>query len=260
VPPDHERELDFALELARLGGAVAMDHYRGSPERRQKEDGSWVTDADVAAETSIRKRIAEVFPEHNILGEEQGLTRSDGGDPLEDAPTWVVDPIDGTNNYMSNIPVWATLVALQTGGTPVVGVAHAPALGETYDAGLGLGARMNGSAIKVDPTDSLQAATVLHGGDHGFVGTELEALHHNLARRAFRTRGFGDFWGHVLVARGAAHVMVEPIVWRWDVAALIPIVTEAGGKLTHIDGSTWAGKGSALTTNGALHDTVVNLR
>ncbi|MGH2703186.1 MAG: inositol monophosphatase family protein [Actinomycetota bacterium] len=260
MPPDYSRELEFALELARLGGEVALQHYQHSPERKRKGDGTWVTEADVGAEAAIRKRVAEVFPDHNVLGEEEGLARATGAQPVDGAPTWVVDPIDGTNNFMDGIPVWATLVALQHEGATVVGVAHAPALEETYDAASALGARMNGSAISIDPIDSLEQATVLHGGDHGFVDTDLEQLHHNLARRAFRARGFGDFWGHMLVSRGAAHVMVEPVLSVWDVAALIPIVTEAGGRLTHIDGSPWTDRGSALTTNGILHDTVVSLR
>jgi len=255
--PDYTTQLQFALDVARLGGAVAMEHYHGTPERKRKQDGSWVTEADIATEATIRKHIGSAWPDHNILGEEAGLTSASGGDPVAGAPTWIVDPIDGTNNFMSEIPTWATLVALRVDGSNVVGVAHAPALNETYDAAAGLGARFNGHLMMVDELDTLDNATVFLGGDKAFYKHDLEKLHEQLVLGSWRTRGFGDFWGHVLVARGAGHVMLEPQVSLWDVAALEIIVSEAGGRLTHADGSTFSSEGSCLTTNGALHDQVV---
>ncbi|MGH2808802.1 MAG: inositol monophosphatase family protein [Actinomycetota bacterium] len=255
----YSRELGFAREVAELGGRIAMSHFGTKPHREQKEDGTWVTEADWAAEAQIRLRIARTWPDHNILGEEEGLTSAGGGEPTEGAPTWIVDPIDGTHNYMAGIPIWATLVALRIDGANVVGVAHAPALGETYYAAEGAGAFMNGEPIAVDPIDDLSKATVSYGGLDGFVDAGLKDFHDELVTRAWRTRGFGDFWGHMLVARGAAHVMVESELSTWDVAALDPIVTEAGGRLSHIDGSAWNEWGSTLTTNGALHDEVVEL-
>jgi histidinol-phosphatase len=255
--PDYTAELQFALQVAQLGGAVAMEHYHGTPERTRKRDGSWVTEADLAAEATIREHIGSARPDHNILGEEGGLTSGSGDDPVEGAPTWIVDPIDGTHNFMSEIPTWATLVALRVDDRSVVGVAHAPALNETYDAAAGLGARFNGHRMMVDDLDSLDRATVFLGGDKAFLGHDLEELHEQLVRQSWRTRGFGDFWGHVLVARGAGHVMLEPEVSLWDVAALEIIVAEAGGRLTHADGSTFSGEGSCLTTNGVLHDQIV---
>src|ERR671914_920475 len=159
---DHATELEFALDVARLGGRIALEHYRRDKQRRRKSDGTWVTEGDWAAEAQIRLRIARTWPGHNILGEEEGLTAAGGGRPLDGAPTWVVDPIDGTHNYMAGIPVWATLVGLEVEGRAVVGVAHAPALDETYDAAAGAGARLNGDAIEVDPVTSLSDATVLY--------------------------------------------------------------------------------------------------
>lgn len=249
--------LGFAREIAELGGRIAMGHFGRSPERKRKTDGTWVTEADWAVEAQIRIRIARAYPEHNILGEEEGLTAAGGGAPVPGAPTWVVDPIDGTHNYMLGIPIWATLVALQIDGQSVVGVAHAPALDESYDGAIGLGARFNGDAIEVDPIEKLGDAHVLFGAEKGFVALGLGDFFDDLVGSCWRARGFGDFWGHMLVARGAAHVMVEPELSMWDVAALEPIITEAGGRLTHLDGTPWREKGSCLTTCGTLHGDVV---
>ncbi|MGI8940799.1 MAG: inositol monophosphatase family protein [Actinomycetota bacterium] len=254
---DYSTELQFALDVAKIGGAIAAEHYRTDPQRSQKKDGTWVTEADTSTEAVMREHIASAWPEHNVLGEEEGLAAARGGEPLDGAPTWVIDPIDGTNNFMSEIPTWATLIALRVEDRSVVGVAHAPALGEIYDAAEGLGARFNGHSMSVDKLDSLERATVFFGGDKGFYRHDLENLQERLVLESWRTRGFGDFWGHVLVARGAGHVMIEPHVSLWDVAALEVIVSEAGGRLTHIDGSVFSGEGSCLSTNGILHDQVV---
>lgn len=256
---DLSKELAFAREIAELGGRAAMGHFGRSPERKRKGDGTWVTEADWAVEAQIRIRIARTFPDHNVLGEEEGLTAAGGGQPIPGAPTWVIDPIDGTHNFMLGIPIWATLVALRLDDESVVGVAHAPALGETYDGAQGLGARCNDTSIGVDPIDELSAAHVVFGSENGFMHAGLGAFFDELAGSCWRARGFGDFWGHVLVARGAAHVMVEPELSMWDVAALEPIITEAGGRLTHLDGTPWRERGSCLTTNGALHDGIVAL-
>jgi len=254
---DYSTEHQFALEIAKLGGSIAGEHYRNDPQRSRKDDGSWVTEADIAAEGAIREHIASAWPDHNILGEEEGLTSASGSDPVEGAPTWVIDPIDGTNNFMSEIPVWATLVALRVDDRSVVGVVYAPALNETYDAALGEGARFNGHRITVNPVDSLDRATIFFGGEKSFYRHELEHLHAELSHEAWRTRGFGDFWGHMLVARGAGHVMLEPSVSLWDVAALEIILEEAGGRMTHIDGTRFSGSGTCLSSNGVLHETVV---
>jgi histidinol-phosphatase len=254
---DYSAELQFAIDVAKIGGGVASEHYRKDPERSRKSDGSWVTEADVAAEATIREHIASAWPDHNILGEEEGLTSASGGDPVQGAATWVVDPIDGTNNFLSEIPVWATLVALRVDDRSVVGVVNAPALNETYDGAIGAGARFNGHGIAVDDADSLDRATVFFGGGKSFYRLELEHLRSKLTQKSWRTRGFGDFWGHMLVARGAGHVMLEPSVSLWDVAALEVILEEAGGRLTHVDGTKFSGKGTCLSSNGVLHDTVV---
>jgi histidinol-phosphatase len=251
--------LDFALEVARAGGRIAMGHYGKQPEARRKADGSWATAGDWETEAQIRIRIARAFPEHNILGEEEGLTRAGGGPPRDDAPTWIVDPIDGTNNFMAGIPVWATLVALRIDGRFALGVAHAPALHETYDGALGHGARFNGDPIHTDEDTALSDATFCYAGVKTFEEQGLRGFYDSLVTGTWRSRGFGDFWGHMLVARGAAHVMVEPQLNVWDVAALVPIVTEAGGRISDLAGNEWSERGPCVTATAALQDQVLGL-
>lgn len=258
--PDYSTELEFAREAARLGAKIAMGHFRRDPVVKKKADGTLVTEADWAVEAQIRLRIARTFPDHNVLGEEEGLTAAGGGPPRSGAPTWVLDPIDGTNNYVAGIPIWATLVALRVDDRSVVGVCHAPALNEIYDAAAGLGARFNGAPINVDPVERLEDATVITSGAEAFYACGLGDLFEALVGRCRRSRGFGDFWGHVLVARGAAHVMIDPEVSVWDVAALEPIVREAGGRISDLSGETWTKPGPCLTTNGALHSVTGSLR
>jgi histidinol-phosphatase len=256
---DYSTELTFAKDAAARGARIALSHYKKDPERKQKSDGTWVTEADWAVESQIRLHIARTFPDHNVLGEEEGLTAAGGGKPKDGAPTWFVDPIDGTNNFMTGIPIWATLLGLRVDGEMVVGVVHAPALDEVYDAAAGMGARLNGEDISVSGVDDIGAATVCFADVDAFTKAGLDDFFTRLTRSAWRSRGFGDFWGHMLVARGAAHVMVEPSLKRWDVLPLQPIVAEAGGRVTHIDGSDWNEEGSCLTTNGALHDKVLGM-
>ena len=256
---DYSTALEFAFEVARLGGRIALSHFGRSPDARRKADGTWVSEADWAVESQIRLRIARAWPDHNVLGEEEGLTAAGGGEATLGAPTWVIDPIDGTNNYLAGIPIWSTLVGLRIDKESVVGVAHAPALEETYDAALGLGARMNDETISVDPVDKLENATFVFADPREFLERGLTTAFDVLCTRTFRSRGFGDFWGHMLVARGAAHIMLEPHLSVWDVAALQPIVSEAGGKVTDFAGRPWADAGDCMTTNGVLHDEVVAL-
>ena len=172
-------------------------------------------------------------------------------------PTWVVDPIDGTHSYMIGIPLWATLVGLVVDGEVGVGVCHAPGLGETYEATTGGGARMNGEPIGVRPTP-LGEAMVVSGGLRAMQEYGLETLYREIAAAAWRVRGLGDFWGHVLVARGAAQVMIDPSARTWDTAAVEVIVREAGGTITQLDGSPIADGSSCLTTAGpGLHSQVM---
>lgn len=256
---DYTHELEAARALAQEVSSLALERFSTGVTAERKLDGTWVTQADTDVEAALRERLAELFPEHNILGEEQGFMAADGGPAKEGAPTWVVDPIDGTNNFMAGIPIWGTLIGLTDAGEAVVGVAHAPALGETYDAAVGLGARLNGEPIAVSPVAELAEALVVSTGAEAMRKRGLGAFYDALVDSSYRSRGFGDFWGHVLVARGAAQVMVEPELNMWDYAPLVPIVTEAGGRMSRLDGGRLVDGGSCLTTNTALHESVVEL-
>jgi histidinol-phosphatase len=252
-------ELTLGLELADLSDEISMKYFSRNPETSVKLDGSLVTVADREIEAAIRTRIRSEFPDHAILGEESGLE----GSP--DAPMWIIDPIDGTNNYAAGIPVFGTLIGLRIGGRTEVGVASAPALGERYAAAAGDGARMNGKPISVSPVDKLSDATVCIGSYRRMVRYGYGDHLAGILKTCRRDRGFGDFWGYMLVARGAAEVMMEPNLNVWDIAALEVIVREAGGKVTGFAGEPYpesritsnADDGSFLCTNGLLHDELV---
>lgn len=251
--------LDHAMEMALAAGKEATSRYGPTAAARQKADGSWVTEADEAAEAVVRKSIAAKYPDHNVLGEEDGLRSASGGEAVDGAPTWVVDPIDGTHNYMAGIPIWGTLIGLQVDGEMVLGIAHAPALGETYSAARGLGAQMNGSPIGVSKVSAMDEATFLSPGFKSFEAKGMSLLFLEFSRSTRRGRGFADFWGHMLVARGAAEIMCEPILSTWDYAPLVTIVEEAGGRMTRLDGEPPSHEGTCVTTNGILHDAVLDL-
>lgn len=245
-----DEELAFANTLADEAERIAMSFFRGSFEVRTKADRTPVTEADLAIESMIREQVRVRFPDDGILGEEEG---SEGAS----ARRWIVDPIDGTRNFAAGIQIWATLIAFSVDGAPVVGVAHAPALGERYEAARGGGARLNGETIRVSTIDRIDEAAILHGGESAWIDGAHGAALLAMVRDCRRDRGFGDFWGHVLVARGSAEVMFEPELSTWDWAALQVVVEEAGGRMTQFDGAPPAHGGSVVTTNGGLHDEIL---
>jgi histidinol-phosphatase len=243
-----------AMTLADAADAVSLEHFGGRVAAEIKTDGSPVTVADRAVETAVRECLAELDPTHPILGEEEG-GRLDAS-----TPTWVIDPIDATANFMRGIPVYATLIALVVGDTPVVGVVSAPALGQRWDAAHGLGTRCNGAPARVSDIERLADSQVLHGGlDWWRDSPDRWDTLGRLADAAQRTRGFGDFWMHLLVAGGMAEVAVERDLKPWDVAAVQCVVTEAGGRMTSYGGGSPLATGEAVSTNGRLHDEVLAL-
>jgi histidinol-phosphatase len=250
---DLDAELALALELAGVADAITLPRFRSADLLvEHKADRSEVTAADRGAEASIRTRLTETRPEHAVLGEEEGLIG-----PADSRARWIVDPIDGTANYVKGIPIWATLIALELDGELVVGVASAPALGRRWWAARGRGAFADGQPITVSSTVRLEDAHVAYSDvgsfyEHGSGDALVE-----LSRRAWRARGLGDFWMHMLVAEGAFDVAVEPVVSLWDLAAVQVIVEEAGGRFTSLDGVAQADAGSACSTNGLLHDEVL---
>jgi histidinol-phosphatase len=246
-------ELDLANRMADLAADIAMELFGSSGLRvRQKADRTPVTEADERIEAMIRREVARRFPGDAVLGEEEGLSGGERGARR----VWVVDPIDGTKNFADGIQIWATLLALVVDGRPEVGVASAPGLGERYEAARGAGARLNGHPIEVSSVASLEMAMLVSSGVGDWLEPPLAEPFREIAVAARRTRGFGDFWGHMLVARGAAEAMLEPSLRVWDTAAVQVIVEEAGGRMTALDGSPLADRGSTLTTNGRLHDAI----
>lgn len=243
-----ERELAFAHEVADRAAEIALSYFLGEFEVRQKADLSPVTIADITVETVVREMIADRFPADAVTGEEHG---EGAGDRV-----WIVDPIDGTKNFADGVPIWATLLALQVDGRSVLGVIGAPAMGERYEAVRGGGARWNGRELRVSERKLEDAFMLFSSVDDWVEGSRHDAFM-GLVRDSRRSRGFGDFWGHMLVARGAADLMVEPALRIWDWAAITVIVEEAGGVVTTFEGAPPTDGSSILTSNAVLHDDVV---
>jgi histidinol-phosphatase len=250
--------------LADLADGMTLARFRAADlVVATKPDLTPVTEADRAVEQAIRERLAQARPDHGVLGEEFGDDRrggehgGGGGDDPIGGWRWVLDPIDGTKNYVRGIPVWATSIALQRSGESVVGVVSAPALGRRWWAARGDGAFADGEAIRVSDVGDLADAQLSYDSVPGFEAHGLGERFLDLARRCWRTRAFGDFWSHVLVAEGALDVAVEPEVSLWDVAAVQVIVEEAGGRFTDLGGAARPDGGSAVSTNGRLHDDVL---
>lgn len=241
-------DLRLALELADAADAITMQWFQSSSLAvRTKVDMTPVSEADEAVERAIRERLAEDRPADAVVGEEYG---SSGSSPRR----WILDPIDATKNYVRGIPIFGSLIALEENGTVIVAVISSPALSRRWWASKGAGAFCNGRKMEVSRIASLDEAMVAydsitdfdqHGGTDGFL---------KLVRSCGRARGFGDFWAHMLVAEGAAEIAVEPRVATWDVAPVQLIVEEAGGRFTDLRGNPRYDGGSALSTNGLLHD------
>ena len=245
-----EEELAFAHELADLAGEIGLGFFRGSFEVSIKPDKTPVTEADLSIEAAIRDAVKGRFPGDSVLGEEGGLQG-------EGRRRWIVDPIDGTKNFADGVQIWSNLIALAVDDEPVLGVVNLPALDERYDASRGGGARLNGAPIHVSRADRVPRSFVVFAGMEEWISGPYAPGVQRLISDARRDRGFGDAWGHCLVARGSADVMLELELSTWDFAALQVIVEEAGGKITQFDGTHLVHGGTVLTTNGSLHEEIV---
>ena len=239
-------DLALALALADEADRVTMAHFRTSFAVRTKADRTPVTEVDEGVERMLSDRLARDRPDDAILGEEFGTSGVA-------ARRWILDPIDATKNFIRGIPVFATLIALEG----EVGVVSAPALGRRWWAARGHGAFCNGTPIHVSPVATLEDAHLCYDDVPGFETYGLGERFLALARRCWRTRGFGDFWSHMLVAEGAVEIAIEPEVALWDLAALQVIVEEAGGRFTNLAGEARADGGSAVSTNRLVHDLVL---
>jgi myo-inositol-1(or 4)-monophosphatase len=239
--------LDFAVDAAWQAGRQTLAHYQTGVTVQRKVDRSVVTVADRQAEQLLRERIATRFPEHAIVGEEFG--ESD----RQSSHRWVIDPIDGTNTFVRGVPFYGVLVALEIEGTPAVGVTYFPALDEMIAAAQGLGCYWNGRRAHVSTVTTLAEACVTYTDSHG-LRARLGSRWDEVQQATALQRGWGDCYGHCLVATGRADIMLDPRMNPWDCAALIPILQEAGGRFTDWTGSVTIDGGDAVSTNGALHE------
>jgi histidinol-phosphatase len=242
-------DLDLALELADLADEVSMSRYgRSDLQVTTKPDMTPVTDADQSVERRLRDHLSRRRPQDTLVGEEYGGTMGDGR-------AWVIDPIDGTKNFVRAVPVWATLIALTVDSTPRVGVVSAPALGRRWWAATGEGSwrsEFGGPAVRnrVSGVNELADASLSYSD---FEGWDRDSLL-GLLGSVWRSRAYGDFWSHMLVAEGCVDIAAEPWLNLWDMAALVPVVEEAGGSMTAWSGGPALSGLSAVTTNGLLHN------
>lgn len=252
-------ELIFALTLADRADAISLSRYRALDLKiTTKPDNTPVTDADRAVEETIRTAIAAKYPADEIVGEEFGDSRQPS-DSLN--RYWVIDPIDGTKNFLRGVPTWATLIALVVDGQVVVSVVSSPALYRRWYATRGNGAYLlENSApprpLNVSGVQTIADASIAYSDFQGW-GNRRNAFE-TLLDSAWRTRGVGDFWSHMLVSEGAVDAAVEPSLALWDMAALDLIVTEAGGRFTSLDGVDGPFGPNAISSNSAIHTQVLS--
>ncbi len=256
ISAESARDLVIAHQLADLADQITMENFlRADLMVETKPDLTPVTEVDRGVERLLREHLAAVSPEDAIVGEEYGQA----GTSLR---SWIIDPIDGTKNFVRGVPVWATLIALMQGEESIVGVVTAPALGRRWWAvknsgaftgspehsGL-IGRRMTVSKVSKLTDASISFSDLTIGSDHPYA-----AGYTKLANSVWRVRGYGDFWQHCLVAEGAVDIATEPTVALWDLAPLSVIVTEAGGRFTGLNGVAGPAQGSAVASNNLLHE------
>jgi len=244
---DLDAELDLALRLVREAEQPILSRFQRKIEVVTKRDNTPVTEADREAEALVRRRLAELRPEHGVIGEEHGVH-------LPQARyKWVIDPIDGTKAFIHGVPLFGTLLALLEDGVPVVGVIHMPALGESLWAARGRGAWLNGSPARVSEVTDLSNALLCDGSALTVSRSPWGKAWMDLRGEASVARGWGDCYGHLLVACGRAEAMLDPIVSIWDVAPMGIILPEAGGRFTSARGECGIDTGTGLSSNGRLH-------
>lgn len=253
-------DVDRALRLADAADAITMKRFLSSELHvSAKPDMTPVSDADLDTERTLRRLLTTECPDDEVLGEEFG------GEPVLSGRQWVIDPIDGTKNYVRGVPVWATLISLMVDGYPQVGVVSAPALGRRWIGitGEGAWALGNGTAsssalrkLSVSTVSNVDDSSISMASLEGWKDRGLRDAFVSLTDDAWRLRGFGDFYSYCLVAEGAVDIAAEPEVSLWDLAALVPVVEGAGGTFTSLAGEPGPHGGDALATNGLLHETV----
>jgi histidinol-phosphatase len=252
-------DLALALQLAGTADAITLDRFRAADLKvTRKPDRTPVTDADTATEDALRAVLGHERPEDALLGEERG------GEVSENGRGWVLDPIDGTKNFSRGVPAWATLIGLTVHGRAVAGVVSAPALGRRWWGAVGLGAWASDNGgparrIAVSGVADLADAYLSTTDFRTFSGRGELDRWLALADACWETRAFGDFWQYCLVAEGVIDLAVDRSASVWDLAALVPILAEAGGRLTDLTGADTHEGGNALASNGRVHDAALAL-
>lgn len=252
-------DLALAHQICDAADEVTLSRYLAADLKVEtKPDTTPVTEADQAAERTIRELLTNQRPDDGVLGEEFGTDTTGNG------RRWIVDPIDGTKNYLRGVPVWCTLIALEDAGELVVGMASAPALGRRWWASRGAGAftrDVTGAVrrLRVSGVRELADASFSFSDEAGWEQRGAAEGLRTLVEQCWRTRAYGDFLSHVLVAEGAVDIAAEPALAPWDMAALIPIVTESGGTVTGYSGGAAMDEYCALTTNGHLHEVALGV-
>jgi histidinol-phosphatase len=244
---DWRTRYDLALDAARQAGDFALGYYNQGIAVEWKPDNSPVTVADKGAEDLIRKEVKKHFPDDGFFGEEYGH------EPGTSGYRWIIDPIDGTRSFVRHIPLWATLIGLEYKGEQIAGVTYIPAMKQTYRALRGDGAYMDDRRIRVSDVSKLSESLFCYSSISWFRKAGREANFLDLAAKTERQRGYGDFYGFVLVAQGACEIMLEYGVHPYDVAALKAIVEEAGGRMTDWHDVPTIEAADVIATNGKLH-------
>lgn len=249
MTPDEKQLRDilaFAVETAQLAGQLTLGYFNVGTPHELKADRSPVTAADRGAEQLLRKRITQAFPDDGILGEEFGAQ------PGRSPGRWILDPIDGTFSFIHGVPLYSVLIGYEFAGQMLAGVIHMPALHETVYAARGLGCWWNGRRARVSNVAELSQATLLTGGGKLFDKHGRTAAFERLRRACGNHRSWCDGYAYALVATGRAEIALDPKMEIWDAAALVPVLTEAGGTLTDWRGTTSHTAGETVATNGAL--------
>jgi histidinol-phosphatase len=253
-------DLALAHLLADTADSISMARFRAVDLKvESKPDLTPVSDADTAVEQAIRATLTRARPRDGVLGEEFGQSPAPAG---AGSRRWVIDPIDGTKNFVRGVPIWGTLIALLEGDTPVAGLVSAPALGRRWWAARGHGAY---AGKHQHAASRINVSGVRRWADASFCYASLDAWQEigrldaviDLSLAAWRSRAYGDFYGYMLLAEGAVDAMVEPELSLWDVAALVPIVNEAGGTITDFTGRPPGDKTASIASNGTLHETLL---
>ncbi len=250
--------MEYALRIVKASERITLKYFRSKFRVEYKSDRSPVTIADKTCEKFLVGELARKFPHHGFYGEEFGA--SSAGSEFR----WIIDPIDGTRNFTRGIPFWGTLCGLEhledpaSGkGEMVAGIMSLPALKKTYYASKKHGAFCNGKRIKVSKVKELEKSTVVFGGLSYFVGTKYEKAFLDIVKSSYHDRGFGDCFGYTFVADGRTEAMLDPIVSPWDVAAIKPIIEEAGGVFTDFEGNPTIYNRTGLAGNPYLHEIIL---